>query len=220
MTTPDSPDATPQHHGHQRAEHPPESAEHWDEMYAEGTRWSGHPNEALTAEAAGLAPGRALDVGCGEGADAVWLAQQGWEVTALDISQHAVEHTLAAADRAGVRVTGVASPLQEAELEAGRFDLVVAMYPVLQRTAEQVAERRLAELVAPGGTLLFVHHVIDPADTHEGGFDPTRFLTPDAVRDRLGPEWEVVTDELRTRHVTEGAGAHRSEDHVVRARRR
>lgn len=188
--------------------HPPTSVEHWDERYSGEPTWSGDPNGALIAEVAGLTPGRALDIGCGEGADAVWLAQQGWEVTALDISPNAVALTQAA-ERAGVSVTGMAAGFVSADLPAAGFDLVSAMYPVLERTADQRAERRLAELVAPGGTLLLVNHEIDPAhvlDGHEG-FDPMRFLDPAAVRASLGPGREVVVNEARERHVAGGAGA-------------
>ena len=101
----------------------------------------------------------------------------------------------------------------------GSFDLVSAMYPVLERTPDRAVERKLASLVAPGGTLLFVHHEVDPAHVHEG-FNPTRFLDPAAVRASLGDEWEVVVDEARPRHVAGGAGAGHTVDLVVRARKR
>jgi 2-polyprenyl-3-methyl-5-hydroxy-6-metoxy-1,4-benzoquinol methylase len=75
------------------AAHQPHSVEDWNERYSGEQIWSGNPNGALLAEVAELRPGRALDVGCGEGADAVWLARHGWQVTALDISAKAVERT-------------------------------------------------------------------------------------------------------------------------------
>src|SRR5258705_2397341 len=78
-------------HGEQRFGAAAQAAE-WDARYSErdGTMWSGRPNGRLVAEADGLTPGRALDVGCGEGADAIWLARRGWTVTAIDISHVAV----------------------------------------------------------------------------------------------------------------------------------
>src|SRR3954470_6989189 len=81
----------------------------WDARYGErdGAMWSGRPNGRLVAEVADLAPGRALDVGCGEGADAIWLAQRGWTVTAIDVSAVAVDRARAAADAAGATVEWV-----------------------------------------------------------------------------------------------------------------
>lgn len=83
-----------------------DGAEEWDRWYASMEQlWSGLPNAALVSEVAGLAPGRALDVGCGEGADAVWLARQGWTVTALDVSRVALDRAAVYAREADVRVT-------------------------------------------------------------------------------------------------------------------
>ena len=121
----------------------PHSAERWDERYSGERVWSGHPNEALVAEATELGVGRALDVGSGEGADAVWLACRGWRVTALDISPKAVQRTEAMAAEAGVQVEGFAAGLLEAALPDASYDLVSAMYPALLRTATGEAERRL-----------------------------------------------------------------------------
>src|SRR6266480_289721 len=100
-------------HGEQRFGAAAQAAE-WDAKYSErdGTMWSGRPNGRLVAEVADLNPGRALDVGCGEGADAIWLARRGWTVTAIDISEVAVTRAREAAELAGVAVECVcrASP--------------------------------------------------------------------------------------------------------------
>ena len=77
---------------------------HWDRRYEGETVWSGKPNGSLVKEAAGLAAGRALDVGAGEGGDAVWLAEQGWKVTASDISQRALDRVAALADERGLSI--------------------------------------------------------------------------------------------------------------------
>src|SRR5205809_7736595 len=84
-------------------------ADEWDARYSErdGARWSGRPNGRLVAEVADLTPGRALDVGCGEGADAIWLAQRGWTVTAIDISDLALCRAREAAELAGPAAEGV-----------------------------------------------------------------------------------------------------------------
>jgi SAM-dependent methyltransferase len=194
----------------------------WDERYRTAQQiWSGEPNGALVAEATALEPGRALDVGCGEGADAVWLARRGWQVTALDVSQVALARAQHHARDAGVEVAWVHAGLVEAGLPAGGFDLVSAQYPVLRKTEGAVAERTLVGLVAPGGTLLMVHHDLD-ADhdhDHEGGFDPEDYALPADVAAVLGEGWTIEVDERRPRVVSGGAGAHHVQDLVLRARR-
>lgn len=206
---------------HEAAPHP-HTAEEWDERYSGEQVWSGNPNQALVTEAAELDAGRVLDVGCGEGADSVWLARQGWVVTALDISSQAVTRTEAAAADAGVAVAGVAGGLLEAPLRDASYDLVSVMYPALLRTPGREAEQRLLDLVAPGGTLLVVHHDLDREHTLQHGRDLDEYVSPDDVRalavERGG--WEVVTDERRGRTASGGAGAHHTTDLVVRLQRR
>src|SRR5690349_19886130 len=121
--------------------------------------WSGKPNAQLVAEAADLPPGRALDVGCGEGADAVWLAARGWRVTALDVSEVALDRAAQHARAAVVEVAWLHAGLVEADLPV--FDLVSAQYPALLRTPTDDAERGWLGAGAPGGTLLVVHHDVD-----------------------------------------------------------
>lgn len=195
----------------------PHSVEHWDERYSGEQVWSGNPNQALVDEVSGLAPGRALDVGCGEGADAVWLARRGWQVTALDISSNAVERTLAAAG--DLPVTGVVGSFSDATVE-GPFDLVSCMFPVIP-LAGGMAWPKLSGLVAPGGALVFVHHVLDPEQQRSHGFDPDEFLSTEQVVSVLAADegWRIETDEERQRSVTEGRGAGHTCDHVVRATR-
>ncbi|MDT7553381.1 MAG: hypothetical protein QOI16_1917, partial [Pseudonocardiales bacterium] len=152
----------------------------WDERYASMDRvWSGRPNGALVAEVASLRPGRALDVGCGEGADAVWLTQQGWAVTALDVSQVALDRAALHAQEAGAAVRWVRAGLVEARLPIAAFDLVSAQYPALLHTAGDDAERTLLAAVAPGGTLLVVHHAdVDTEQAKAHGFDPADYVSP------------------------------------------
>src|SRR5918999_196335 len=93
-------------HGEQRFGAAADAAE-WDTRYRDAAMWSGRPNGRLVAEVADLTPGRALDVGCGEGADAIWLARCGWTVTAIDVSDVAVCRAREAAERAGAEVEWV-----------------------------------------------------------------------------------------------------------------
>lgn len=193
---------------------------YWDARYGESQQiWSGEPNGALVDETAGLEPGRALDVGCGEGADAVWLARQGWRTTALDVSSVALGRARRNAEAAGVDVEWLQAGLLDADLDAGSFQLVTAMYPTLERTPDSTAEHCLAELVAPGGTLLFVHHDVSatPGHGHHGHFD--RHVMPPQVLSVLGEGWTILTNRTRERHISAGAGAHHVRDIVLRARR-
>src|SRR5438105_2322439 len=99
-------------------------AAEWDTRYGErdGAMWSGRPNGRLVSEVADLTPGRALDVGCGEGADAIWLARHGWVVTAIDISDVALGRAREAAERARATVEWVCGDVLQTQLPARSFD--------------------------------------------------------------------------------------------------
>jgi hypothetical protein len=117
-------------------------------------------------------------------------------------------------------VEWVRSGLVEAELPRGGFDLVSAQYPVLAKTPDRVAERALMDAVAPGGTLLVVHHEVDPEVAREHGFDLSQYVLPADLVPLLGDDWVVEVDERRDRDVPEsGGGAHHVMDLVLRARR-
>ena len=194
----------------------------WDGRYADREQlWSGQPNGALVAEVSDLTPGRVLDVGCGEGADAVWLAGRGWDVTGLEVSGLALKRAAGLAQDAGVTVRWVHAGLAEAMLPAASFDLVSAQYPALLRTPDAAAERALLAAVAPGGRLLLVHHAgMDTHERHDSGFDPADYVWPAMVAALLDEDWEVERDEQRPRETPAGgAGAHHADDLVLRARK-
>jgi SAM-dependent methyltransferase len=205
---------------HEQAGHGPLD---WDQRYSSAEQmWSGDPNGALVAEVADLEPGTALDVGCGEGADAIWLAGRGWTVTAIDVSEVALQRARAAADLNGVEMEWLRTGLVDADLAAGGYDLVSAQYPALLRTATHDAERSLLAAVAPGGHLIVVHHAdIDAEVARSHGFDPDDFVASADVASLLDDSWTVIVDERRPRHLDSGAGAGHSHDlvlHAVRAR--
>lgn len=194
----------------------------WDRRYAGWDQlWSGEPNGALVAEVAGLRPGRVLDVGCGEGADALWLAQHGWAVTALEVSGVALQRAVEHARAAGVTVQWVHAGLVEAAPALGGFDLVSAQYPALLHTPDHAAERALLTAVAPGGVLLLVHHAdVDPDTARAQGFDPADYVWPASVLALIDEDWQIEVDQRRPRTVREGsAGAHHTHDLVLRVRR-
>lgn len=158
-----------------------------------------------------------LDVGCGEGADAVWLASQGWQVTALDISSVALDRTRAAAAAAGVEVRLVHAGVVEAALSG--FDVVSAFYPALLTTPGRDAERALMAATAPGGTLLFVHHVPDRDHARSHGFDLDDYVSVADMHAALDDSWTVLTYQERAREISGGSGAHHRVDVVLIARR-
>ena len=126
----------------------------WEEMYrSDDRRWSGHVNGSLVAEVAELPPGRALDVGCGEGADAIWLAEQGWTVTATDIAPTAVQRGAAEATERGVAVEWTAVDVL-ADPPSGQFDLVSLHYPAFPIGSVEDVAATLTDSVAPQGLSL------------------------------------------------------------------
>ncbi len=145
--------------------------QYWEDRYAaEGLAWSGDPNPVLVTEAAQLAPGRALDIGCGEGADAFWLAEQGWQVTAVDIAVNALDKAQAHAEsvdpEAAARIGWQQHDLTEWSPAPQAFDLVSSQFMHLPRPTMTTLFRSLSAAVAPGGTLLIVGH--DASDVDEG----------------------------------------------------
>lgn len=184
----------------------------WDERYGTHAQmWSGDVNGALVAEVEALAPGRALDVGCGEGGDALWLAAKGWQVTAVDVSQVALARARSAAAAAGIEVDWVRGDLVADLPSPGRYDLVTAQYPALRHTPDDDAVRGLLGAVSPGGTLLVVgHHITDPEIPKAHGFDPADFVQPADIRPYLDEGWEVAVDEVRPRVMPTSGHAHDS----------
>lgn len=201
--------------------------QNWDEIYGEEQVWSGNANVALVSamedQLADLPAGRAVDVGCGEGGDAVWLAERGWRVTALDVAEGALSRGRAAADARGAdvadRIEWVHAGLLEAGLAPGSFNLVSVFYPALRKSEDKAIERSLPALVTPGGALLVVaHDGIDREAALERGFDPDDYVSPDDILATLPNGWNVERFTAE-RHVTEGRGAHHHSDIVVIARR-
>ena len=165
-------------------------------MYAEKhTVWSGEPNTQLVTEATTLTPGAALDVGCGEGADTVWLAQHGWDVTAVDISEIAVDRARAHAASAGVDVVFELADLVASPPAPSSYDLVSAQFFHLPDPPRVRAYRGLGAAVRPGGHLLVVGHYLSE---RIGKDHPERLFTTDEIVG-LFDGWRVVTSEVRER---------------------
>ena len=203
----------------------------WDERYGGSDRvWSGRPNARLVEQTADLTPGTALDVACGEGADAVWLAEQGWHVTAVDVSEVALGRVASHAEEAGVghrlRI-GFYDALEDPR-PAGRrtFDLVTVSFLHVPVPDFAAVYRGIAEAVAPGGRLLVTaHHPDDVATGARHDHGPGLMFGPDRVLATLeveapGSPWEVEVADTPTREQEGPDGAMTVRDTVVRLRRR
>ncbi len=197
----------------------------WDERYSgDGHIWSGEPNVQLVAEAADLAPGTALDLGCGEGGDVVWLARRGWTVTGADFSAAGLARAARLAEEAGVAERTNWWRVDAREFDAGgrSFDLVTSSYlhPPDGGMVDVVA--RLATAVAPGGHLLVVGHAPPPGSSPLGAHEPNArhramFLAADLLPG-LPADFEPLTVEQRP-HAHDGETIE-IDDSVLLARRR
>lgn len=210
----------------------------WTDRYGDSPIWSGHPNASLVDTVQPLAPGAdtdgsgvatALDLGSGEGGDALWLAAQGWRVTAVDIAPNALARGRAEAERVGLgdRVTWVQADLAEWDTEE-RFDLVTASFLHSSVSFPRAAVlRRATTFVAPGGHLVVVGHAGSPswasAEEHvhaEPLVGPDEQVEQLALGDGDGDGWTVEVAELRTRRITAPDGSPATlDDSVVRVRR-
>lgn len=198
----------------------------WDERYRSSPNvWSGDPNPQLVNEITGLAPGRALDAGCGEGADAIWLAERGWLVTAVDISAVALEHARAVATGAAIaqRIEWRQADLGVDPPEPAAYDLVSAHFLHVAPEHREALWRGLAAAVKPDGVLLIVGH--DPSDLQTTARRPSRpgvlfgAAEPAALLDPAS--WDVRLAAARPRSATDPAGRTITvHDAVLRAHRR
>lgn len=200
-------------------------AEMWDDRYRESDRiWSGNPNVVLVREVEGLGPGRALDLGCGEGADAVWLARFGWKVTATDISRVALERAAVHAAEAGVadRIDWQWHDLG-ASFPEGEYDLVSAQFlHSMGDLPREAILRRAVSAVAPGGVLLIVGHAGFPSWEHD--HPEMELPTTDEVLASLElpeGEWEVLLSEEHERIQNDPDGNPTTRtDNALKVRRR
>jgi thioredoxin reductase/SAM-dependent methyltransferase len=200
----------------------------WEERYqSKPAVWSGNPNAQLVAEAADLKPGRALDVGSGEGADAIWLATRGWQVTGVDISQTALDRAAAHADAAGPAIAQ-RTAWQQVDLRGeavppGPYDLVSVHFLHLPQRERSQLYARLADAVAPGGTLLIVgHHPLDLRTSIHRPHFPDMLFTAEQLTAELDlADWEVLVSDSRPRTATGHEGETITiHDAVLVARRR
>lgn len=203
----------------------PDAQAWWTERYGDAPIWSGRPNRAVVETAEALRPGRVLELGSGEGGDALWFAEQGWQVTAVDIAPNALDRGRAEAERRGLgdRVTW-----QQADLTTWhpdeRYDLVSAAFLHSSVAFPRAAVLRgAAAAVAADGHLLVVGHAGSPSWADSGEHvhaEPLVGPEEQVAQLALDDGWTVVVAELRTRDVTAPDGSPATlEDTVVLVRR-
>ncbi len=189
----------------------------WDERYrTEELVWKAEPNRFLVAEVGSLRPGRALDLACGEGRNALWLAERGWEVVGVDFSAVGLDKARSLAASRGLRVELVEADLREWDPPEASFDLVVLMYLHLPAADRRQVLAAASRALAPGGTLLVVgHDSTNLTDGVGGPQDASVLYTPDEIAAEL-PGVKLERAERVRRRLEDGREAI---DALVRARR-
>jgi SAM-dependent methyltransferase len=192
----------------------------WNRRHEEaGLLFGAEPNRFLVAEVEGMAPGRALDLACGAGRNAVWLAERGWTVTGADFSDVALTNARGLATDRGVDVEWVEADVVAWEPPAEAFDLVTVLYLQLPADERRAALAHAAAAVAPGGTLLVVGHDLENLTGGWGGpKDPRVLFTADDVAGEM-PGLEIEKAERVLRPVETDDGEVQAIDALVRARR-
>jgi SAM-dependent methyltransferase len=193
--------------------------EDWNRKHtASGGLYGAEPNRFLVAEVSELQPGRALDLACGAGRNAVWLAELGWRVTGVDYSDVALEQAHALAEARGVKLSLVQADVLEYEPPTGAFDLVAVLYLQLPAGERRLVLSRAATAVAPGGTMLVVgHHLDNLTDGWGGPKDPSVLFTHEDVRADLA-SLTVERAARVVRPVATDNGEAEAVDVLVRAR--
>ncbi len=191
----------------------------WNERYAAAELvWSAEPNRFLPPEVAGLTPGRALDVACGEGRNAIWLARQGWDVVAVDFAAAGIDKGRRLAADAGVDIDWAVADVTTYD-PAGRFDLVIVFYLQLAEAELTATLDRIAKACAPSATVLVVGHHVDNIEHGYGGPTSVAVLhDPDAIAATLAElGLDVVRAEMIERPVETADGPRIALDSIVRA---
>jgi len=196
--------------------------EEWDRRYAGSELlWTAQANRFLVDESGDLSPGRALDVACGEGRNAVWLAERGWRVTGVDFSEVALEKARGLAEMRDVKAEWVQADLLEYRPAPRAFDLVIVFYLQVPAAERRGILRAAADAVAAGGRLLLVAH--DSSNLEHGHGGPQNpavlYTAADVVADLDNSGLEIERAELVGRPVETPDGERTALDALVRARR-
>ena len=156
----------------------------WNEIWSESDFSPGSPDAVLVSETSRLTPGRALEMGCGMGENAIWLAEQGWQVTAVDFSDEAVGMARKLASERGAAIDFVAADAAEYQPD-GLYDLITSFYIQLPPEGRAKMLSNVAKALAPGGVLLFVSHDKSTPPSGWREQDLLSLTTPDEVVSEL-----------------------------------
>lgn len=194
--------------------------EEWDRRYADGEfLWTVEPNRFVVQELRDVTPGHALDLACGEGRNAVWLAQQGWRVTAVDFSPVALAKARRLADARGVSVDWVAADLLDWEPQEGGYQLALVAYLQIEPVDRATVLRKACAALASGGEILVVGHDLSNLSDGVGGpQDPSLLYTSAAIAAEL-PGLTIVRAERVRRPVEIDGHIRDAIDTLVRASR-
>ena len=196
-------------------------ADEWNDRYR-GTDlvWSAGPNMFVEQVCRDLPAGRSIDLAAGEGRNAIWLAELGWDVTAVDFSAVAVDKVRQLADRRGVTVDAQVADLTSFEPSPGEFDLVLVAYLQLIDAELTPILERAAAAVAPGGTFVLVAHDLDNLEHGHGGpSHPSVLTTPDQVVAAIAGELTIERADVVDRPVSTDDGERVARDTLVVAHR-
>ncbi|MDQ0895019.1 class I SAM-dependent methyltransferase [Agromyces ramosus] len=195
----------------------------WEERYSgERKVWSGKPNPQLVAEASVLTPGTALDVGCGEGGDVIWLAQHGWKVTGADFSANGLARAARHAEEAGVadRTDWWQVDARTFDADGRSYDLVTTHFLHPPDGGMVEVTRRLAQAVAPGGHLLVVGHAPSGVFTHLSASHRNAMFLAEELLPALPDDFDVLVAEQRPRAMLREGATVDVHDATLLARRR
>lgn len=195
-------------------------SQEWDQRYAAREPvWGAEPNRFLVAEVGDLLPGRVLDLACGAGRNAIWLAEQGWQVTGVDFSWVGLDRARRLAAERGVQVSLVHADLLDYQPARGAYELVLVLYLQLPTDQRREVLRRAATALTPGGTLLVVgHDRLNLTEGHGGPQDPEVLFTAPEIEREL-PGLVIERAERVLRQVTVDGREVDAIDALVRAKR-
>lgn len=194
----------------------------WEERYSgEQKVWSGNPNPQLVAEASALTPGTALDVGCGEGGDVIWLAQRGWRVTGADFSANGLARAARHAEEAGVadRTAWWQVDARTFAAQGRSYDLVTTHFLHPPDGGMVEVTRRLSQAVAPGGHLLVVGHAPSGVFTHLSASHRAAMFLAEDLLPALPDDFEAIVVEQRPRTMVRDGATVDVHDATLLARR-
>ncbi len=179
----------------------------WNERYASKELiWSVGPNQLFASEVGTLKPGKAIDIACGEGRNAIWLAEEGWEVTAIDFSDVAVEKGRQIAEKRGVNVTWIADDVSTRKLPEEEYDLVVVLYLHTGESERKKWLQNTLDSVKPSGTFIYIAHDPSNIDNGVGGPQDIAFLPSVDDITRAMSAFQIETARVIERPVVNDPG--------------